>query len=62
VARCWQEQQLQVNALSEWYRGSGKRYGLVMGYNNVRSYQEALQLLKRSYSETLIIIENQFDP
>lgn len=46
IARCWQEQQLQVNALSEWYRGSGKRYGLVMGYNNVRSYQEAIQLPK----------------
>lgn len=62
IARCWQEQQLQVNALSEWYRGSGKRYGLVMGYNNVRSYQEAIQLLKRPYSETITIIENHLEP
>ena len=30
-----------------WYRGSGKRYGLVMGYNNVRSYEEAVELLER---------------
>ena len=52
IARCWQEQQLQVNALSAWYRGSGKRYGLVMGYNNVRSYQEALDLLERPKRQT----------
>jgi GntR family transcriptional regulator/MocR family aminotransferase len=56
VARCWQEQQLQVNALSEWYRGSGKRYGLVMGYNNVRSYQEALDLLERPKRQTLALL------
>lgn len=52
IARCWQEQQLQVNALSAWYRGSGKRYGLVMGYNNVRSYQEAVELLERPKRQT----------
>jgi GntR family transcriptional regulator/MocR family aminotransferase len=56
VARCWQEQQLQVNALSEWYRGSGKRYGLVMGYNNVRSYQEAVDLLERPKRQTLALL------
>ena len=56
IARCWQEQQLQVNALSEWYRGSGKRYGLVMGYNNVRSYQEALDLLERPKRQTLALL------
>ncbi|HDR2672571.1 TPA: PLP-dependent aminotransferase family protein, partial [Enterobacter bugandensis] len=48
--------QLQVNALSEWYRGSGKRYGLVMGYNNVRSYQEAVELLERPKRQTLEIL------
>ena len=56
VARCWQEQQLQVNALSEWYRGSGKRYGLVMGYNNVRTYQEAVALLERPKRQTLALL------
>lgn len=56
VARCWQEQQLQVNALSEWYRGSGKRYGLVMGYNNVRSYQEAVELLERPKRQTFELL------
>ena len=56
IARCWQEQQLQVNALSAWYRGSGKRYGLVMGYNNVRSYQEALDLLERPKRQTLELL------
>lgn len=56
VARCWQQHQLQVNALSEWYRGSGKRYGLVMGYNNVRTYQEALDLLERPKQQTLELL------
>jgi len=56
IARCWQAQQLQVNALSEWYRGSGKRYGLVMGYNNVRTYQEALDLLERPKQQTLELL------
>ncbi|EMV7407549.1 TPA: PLP-dependent aminotransferase family protein [Enterobacter soli] len=56
VARCWQQHQLQVNALSEWYRGSGKRYGLVMGYNNVRTYQEALNLLERPKQQTLELL------
>mgnify|MGYP007091187481 FL=1 len=56
IARCWQEQQLQVNALSAWYRGSGKRYGLVMGYNNVRSYQEAVELLERPKRQTLALL------
>lgn len=57
VARIWQQHQLQVNALSEWYRGSGKRYGLVMGYNNVRSYEEALILLRKPLAETLRLLE-----
>ena len=56
VAQCWQQQELQVNALSEWYRGSGKRYGLVMGYNNVRTYQEALDLLERPKRQTLALL------
>lgn len=53
IAHCWQAHQLQVNALSDWYRGSGKRYGLVMGYNNVRTWQEALELLQRPKQQTL---------
>ena len=57
IARCWQAQQLQVNALSEWYRGSGKRYGLVMGYNNVRSFEEALELLRRPLADTSGLLE-----
>jgi len=57
IARCWQQHQLQVNALSEWYCGSGKRYGLVMGYNNVRTYQEAVELLERPKQQTLEIMD-----
>jgi GntR family transcriptional regulator/MocR family aminotransferase len=57
IAHCWQQQQLQVNALSEWYRGSGKRYGLVMGYNNVRSYAEAVALISRPKEQTLELLK-----
>ena len=57
VAQCWQQHHLQVNALSEWYRGSGKRYGLVIGYNNVRSYEEARELLQRPQAQTIRLIE-----
>ena len=57
IAHCWQQQQLQVNALSEWYRGSGKRYGLVMGYNNVRSYAEAVALISRPKAQTLELLK-----
>lgn len=56
IAHCWQGQQLQVNALSEWYCGSDKRYGLVMGYNNVQTYQQALDLLERPKQQTLEIL------
>ncbi|UNC51790.1 aminotransferase-like domain-containing protein [Enterobacter huaxiensis] len=56
IARCWQAEQLQVNALSEWYRGTSKRYGLVMGYNNVRTYQEAVDLLERPKRQTLALL------
>lgn len=57
IAHCWQQQQLQVNALSEWYRGSGKRYGLVMGYNNVRSYAEAVELISRPKEQTFKLLK-----
>ncbi|AUU83902.1 MULTISPECIES: PLP-dependent aminotransferase family protein [Leclercia] len=56
IAHCWQQHQLQVNALSAWYSGSGKRYGLVMGYNNVRSYQEAVALLEKPKQQTLALL------
>ncbi len=57
IAHCWQQQQLQVNALSAWYSGSDKRYGLVMGYNNVRSYEEAVALLTRPKSQTCDLLK-----
>lgn len=56
IAHCWQQHQLQVNALSAWYSGSGKRYGLVMGYNNVQSYQEAVALLEKPKQQTLALL------
>ncbi|WP_061708173.1 MocR-like pyridoxine biosynthesis transcription factor PdxR [Pseudenterobacter timonensis] len=57
IARCWQQHQLQVNALSEWYSAPQKRYGLVMGYNGVRSKEEAVDLLQRPRAKTLALLQ-----
>lgn len=59
LARCWQQHQLQVSALSEWYNASGRRYGLLMGYNNVRSYEEAKAILRRPATETLALLKRE---
>ncbi|SFE39421.1 GntR family transcriptional regulator / MocR family aminotransferase [Phytobacter palmae] len=52
LAQIWQEQQLKVSPLSEWYNSSEKRYGLIMGFTNVHSSEEAVGLLQRVAKET----------
>lgn len=47
LAKIWQQHELRVSPLSEWYNSSQKRYGLIMGYSNIRSDEEALALLTR---------------
>ncbi|CCJ92953.1 Transcriptional regulator, GntR family domain / Aspartate aminotransferase [Cronobacter malonaticus 681] len=56
LARLWHQHQLQVSALSPWYRRPDKRYGLIIGYANLRSAEEAVALLTRARAETLALL------
>ena len=52
LAEVWQRHQLRVLPLSGWYMQTQKRYGLVIGYTNIRSYEQALALLQGVEEET----------
>ncbi|MGY5957155.1 PLP-dependent aminotransferase family protein [Kosakonia sp. BK9b] len=56
LAQIWQRHQLQVSALSPWYNQNSKRYGLIMGYTNVRSREEVVALLQRPAQETRALL------
>ncbi|ELZ9928150.1 PLP-dependent aminotransferase family protein [Cronobacter malonaticus] len=56
LARLWHQHQLQVSALSPWYRRPDKRYGLIIGYANLRSAEEAVTLMTRARAETLALL------
>ena len=56
LANIWQEHKLMVFPLSAWYAGTSRRYGLIMGYTNVPSEQEALRLVSLPYKETMILL------
>lgn len=53
LAKIWQQHDLRVSPLSEWYNRSSKRYGLIMGYANIRSGEDVVKLLERVKEETL---------
>lgn len=59
LAALWQQQQLLVFALSIWYAGRSKRYGLVVGYTNIQSTAQAVQLLKSVKADTLALLAGQ---
>ncbi len=50
VAKSWHKHGLQVFPLSHWYCGKNKRYGLVIGFTNIKSEKEAVSLLQRVLS------------
>lgn len=52
LAEVWQQHQLRVLPLSGWYMQTQKRYGLVIGYTNIQSYEQAMGLLHRVEEET----------
>ncbi len=52
LAQIWQKEQLKVSPLSEWYNSPEKRYGLIMGYTNIHSREEAVALLQRVADKT----------
>ncbi|KNC91423.1 PLP-dependent aminotransferase family protein [Trabulsiella odontotermitis] len=57
IAECWQQYQLHVNTLSDWYSGTSKRYGLIIGYTNIRSYDEACARLQQPKAQTLALLQ-----
>ena len=57
LAELWQAQQLQVFSLSAWYTQTQKRYGLIIGYTNIRSEQQAMTLLQRVQQPTLALLQ-----
>ncbi|WP_039058360.1 PLP-dependent aminotransferase family protein [Enterobacter sp. Bisph1] len=59
IAMIWQQHQLEVSPLSRWYNSTHKRYGLVIGYTNVRTQEEALSLLARPARETRALLKQQ---
>lgn len=56
LAEIWQRHQLRVLPLSGWYMQTQKRYGLVIGYTNVRSVEQARELLQRTVQETRALL------
>lgn len=56
LAALWQQRQLLVFPLSIWYAGNQKRYGLVVGYTNIQSKEQAVQLLQTVKDDTLALL------
>jgi GntR family transcriptional regulator/MocR family aminotransferase len=56
LAEIWQRHQLRVLPLSGWYMQTQKRYGLVIGYTNIRSLEQARALLQRAAEETRALL------
>ncbi|WP_455854010.1 MocR-like pyridoxine biosynthesis transcription factor PdxR [Pantoea endophytica] len=56
LAEIWQRHQLRVLPLSGWYMQTQKRYGLVIGYTNIRSLEQARDLLQRTVPETRALL------
>lgn len=56
LAAIWQQHQLLVFPLSVWYAVKAKRYGLVIGYTNVQSEQQAIDALRLPYEQTLALL------
>lgn len=56
LASLWTEHDLCVKPLSNWYAQTQKRYGLVIGYTNIRSYEQALKIFQRVRVETMALM------
>ncbi|WP_347329884.1 PLP-dependent aminotransferase family protein [Marinimicrobium locisalis] len=56
LASLWQVYDLRVAPLSLWYAQAPRRYGLVIGYTNVPSLEEALRLFRLPYKETVALL------
>lgn len=58
LADIWQAHQLRVLPLSGWYIQTQKRYGLIIGYTNIRSRAEAEQLLRSVAEQTYALLHS----
>ncbi|WP_190286579.1 hypothetical protein [Pantoea sp. B_10] len=45
-----------MRPLSGWYAQTQKRYGLVIGYTNIQSFEQARTLLARVANETRTLL------
>lgn len=57
LAELWQRHQLRVLPLSEWYTQTQKRYGLVIGYTNIPSSEQAKEILERVRKPTIALLD-----
>jgi len=57
LAELWNSFNLQVFPLSSWYSQKNKRYGLVIGYTNIQSEQEAIAALSLAYKDTMALLK-----
>lgn len=58
LAALWTQHELYVRPLSSWYAQTQKRYGLVIGYTNIRSTEEAQKILERVKEKTLALMQH----
>ncbi|QZY90902.1 PLP-dependent aminotransferase family protein [Pantoea dispersa] len=56
LATLWAQQALYVRPLSGWYAQTQKRYGLVIGYTNIQSFEQARALLARVADATRALL------
>ncbi|YCH29061.1 PLP-dependent aminotransferase family protein [Erwinia sp. PK3-005] len=58
LATLWAQHELYVRPLSSWYTQTQKRYGLVIGYTNIRSFEHAQKILQRVAAETWALMQS----
>ena len=52
LANLWQENGLLVYPLSKWFSGKKKKYGLVIGFTNIKSEEQAMAGFKKVANKT----------
>lgn len=57
LAEIWQKHDLLVYPLSKWFSGKKKKFGLVIGFTNIKSEEEAVGALKTVSRETYNFLE-----
>jgi len=58
LAALWTRHKLCVRPLSSWYAQTQKRYGLVIGYTNIQSFEQAQSIFQRVAAETRILMQS----